>query len=55
VSGSFLINNQANGDGGSTGQGAGAYNDANSSLTLKNCLVTLNRCHIVPGLGRIKR
>jgi hypothetical protein len=50
VSGSFLLNNQANGGSGA-GQGGGAYNDATSSLTLTGCLVTLNKADGNPGTG----
>jgi hypothetical protein len=51
VTNSTLDQNLAQGGGGGTGQGGGAYNDASSSLTLKGCLVTLNQANGNPGQG----
>ena len=51
MSGSFLIQNQAKNGGSGAGLGGGAYNDATSSLTLTNCLVTLNKAKGKPGQG----
>jgi hypothetical protein len=51
VSSSILVGNEADGDGGGAGLGGGAYNDATSSLTLTQSLVTLNRADGSPGIG----
>ena len=51
MSGSFLVQNGADGDHGGAGLGGGAYNDATSSLSLTTCLVIFNQADGAPGIG----
>ena len=51
VAGSILTLNEAQGGHGGSGLGGGAFNDASSSLSLTNSLVSLNLADGTTGIG----